>query len=138
MQSKTALILLVAFFATVCTGLVLWAVGFELLYAVRPDLAHPAIWAVAGMGLAAWAFLFSLWEQDAPTVVEEQVQEEVAPATSSAQDAWFVAYQAEQARMQAAWEARMKADQERSDRWWAETQAANAKIEEEWKKRNGF
>lgn len=136
MQSKTALILLVAFFATVCTGLVAYAIGFELC-SDRPDLSNPGLVVVASMAIAAWGFLFSLRERPAPAVAEE-VAEEVAPTATSSSDAWFAAYQADQARMQAAWEARMRADQERSDKWWADIQAQNARIEEEWKKRNGF
>ena len=127
--------ILVAFFATVTTLLAGVGIGFELGQD-RPNITVAAV-VVACMAIASWGFLFSLWERPAPTV-EVHVAEEVAPTTSTQEDVWFVAYQADQLRMQRAWEARMKADQERSDKWWAETQAANAKIEEEWKKRKGF
>ena len=136
MQSKTALMILVAFFATVCTLLAGFGIGFELC-SDRPNITTAAV-VVASMAIAAWGFLLSLWERPAPAVAEVQVVEEVAPTTSSPDDAWFQAYRADQARCAAAWEQRMRDDQARSDKWWAETQAANAKIEEEWKKRNGF
>lgn len=72
MQSKTALMILVAFFATVCTGLASWAIGFEVLYADRPDISNPSMLVVACMAITAWAYLYSLWEPSAPTVEEDE------------------------------------------------------------------
>jgi len=60
MQSKTALILLVAFFATVCTLLAGFGIGFELC-SDRPNITVAAV-VVACMAITAWAYLYSLWE----------------------------------------------------------------------------
>lgn len=133
MQSKTALMALVAFFAAVCTLLAGLGIVIELGQD-RPNITVAAV-VVACMAITAWAYLYSLWEPSAPTVEDEE-EEDVAPPVKY--NSPWEAYQADQLRMQQAWEARMKADQERSDRWWADIQAQNARIEEEWKKRNGF
>ena len=95
MQSKTALILLVAFFATVCTGLVAYAIGFELC-SDRPDLSNPGLVVVASMAIAAWGFFYSLWERPAP-IVEEEVDPELAAyhKAKEAEHASFLAWQSE-------------------------------------------
>ena len=100
MQSKTALMLLVAFFATICTLLAGLGIVIELGQD-RPNITVAAV-VVACMGLAAWAYTYSLWEPSAPTVevVEEVVEEVTPPVTYSSP---WEAYQADQLRMQRAW-----------------------------------
>ena len=105
MQSKTALILLVAFFATVTTLLTGFSIGFELC-SDRPNITTAAV-IVACMAIASWGYVYHLFfidveaeaKQVDPALLAYQKQKEEEHAS-------FLAWQSDkEAKEKAAFEA---------------------------------
>ena len=102
MQSKTALILVVAFFALVCTSLAGCAIGWELLYAVRPDITLATV-IVLCMGIMSWVGVYALCCSDEEKAVQVDPDLLVYQKQKEAEHIAFLVWQSEK-------EAKEKAD----------------------------